>query len=98
MVPAIPFVAELGSVQIILQILLSLHCLGHIPWFPYISKFHLIKKFLTFVRVKNPSSANSVLSPSSVFYTQFREFLRVADKTELSKVYFCLYSGFTALM
>ncbi len=77
----------------IVQILRSPQCFGHIPWFSDFSKFRLIKKFATFVRVKNASSANSVLSPTSVFYSRFREFLRVADKTELSKVYSTLTVG-----
>ena len=60
---------------------------GHILWFPNIIKFCVIKQFETFVRVKNTSSANSVLLLFSVFYSQFCDFHRVADNTELSKVY-----------
>ncbi len=41
-------------------ILRSLHCFGHIPWFLEMSKFCFIKKFSILVRVKNPSSANSI--------------------------------------
>ncbi len=59
---------------------------GHIPWFPNIRKFCVIKQFEIFVRVKNLSSANSVLSQNSVFCGPYRDFLRVADNTELSKV------------
>ena len=93
MVPTNPFnhSAKLGSVHIIstfrtLQVLHCLHYFTHIPWCLKMIEFRLIKKFTLFVRVTNTSSANSVLSPSSVFYSQFREFPRVADKTELPKV------------
>ena len=69
--------AELGAVHVISTFCAIsgpkfLCCLCYFRYIPRslgLSKFRFIKKFATFVRVKNIGSVNSILSTPSVFYS-----------------------------